>query len=230
MSSQDMNAYKLYWPGSNLSGRSMNGICFVDKLFDISTYPELCHCMFLFARDGAVSTAKFILDLSVVSRSKQYKGRRLDCSIDKAALAHLGERQTEVHFMSSIQLHSGGTVFDPQKRHSFLFLPIVPPSIWPHSFSLQREPRPIDIHVCQFLVDRVSSIITANEHMVVAFPSRLQTPSSPQFQTGRPGVFPLTAKSKQTTTFCDDFPTNTILHPSHNTVDALTIAVLSPHT
>jgi hypothetical protein len=45
--------------------------------------------------------------------------------IDKAALAHLGERQTEVHFMSRKQLHSGGTVFDPQKRHSFLFLLVV---------------------------------------------------------------------------------------------------------
>jgi hypothetical protein len=50
--------------------------------------------------------------------------------IDKAALAHLGERQTEVHFMSSIQLHSGGTVFDPQKRHLFLFLPDIPSSVY----------------------------------------------------------------------------------------------------
>ena len=31
-----------------------------------------------------------------------------------AALAHLGERQTEVHFRSQITI-SGGTVFDPQK-------------------------------------------------------------------------------------------------------------------
>ena len=44
--------------------------------------------------------------------------------IDEAALAHLGERQTEVHFMSRIKLHSGGTVFDPQKRHSFCFCPL----------------------------------------------------------------------------------------------------------
>jgi hypothetical protein len=39
--------------------------------------------------------------------------------INQAALAHLGERQTEVHFEScKINLAiSGGTVFDPQKRH-----------------------------------------------------------------------------------------------------------------
>jgi hypothetical protein len=37
----------------------------------------------------------------------------------QAALAHLGERQTEVNFCPSclVQEYSGGTVFDPQKRH-----------------------------------------------------------------------------------------------------------------
>ena len=39
-------------------------------------------------------------------------------TINQAALAHLGERQTEVHFKSRITANSGGTVFDPQKRHS----------------------------------------------------------------------------------------------------------------
>jgi hypothetical protein len=39
-------------------------------------------------------------------------------SIKYAALAHLGERQTEVHFKSRITANSGGTVFDPQKRHT----------------------------------------------------------------------------------------------------------------
>jgi hypothetical protein len=41
-------------------------------------------------------------------------------SIKYAALAHLGERQTEVHFKSRITANSGGTVFDPQKRHTTL--------------------------------------------------------------------------------------------------------------
>jgi hypothetical protein len=44
----------------------------------------------------------------------------------KAALAHLGERQTEVHFCHPLSNESsGGTVFDPQKRHSrFSFAPL----------------------------------------------------------------------------------------------------------
>jgi hypothetical protein len=37
-------------------------------------------------------------------------------TIKQAALAHLGERQTEVHFKSRITANSGGTVFDPQKN------------------------------------------------------------------------------------------------------------------
>lgn len=37
----------------------------------------------------------------------------------RAVLAHLGERQTEVHFGRSCAV-SGGTVFDPQRRHNFL--------------------------------------------------------------------------------------------------------------
>jgi hypothetical protein len=41
-------------------------------------------------------------------------------TIKPAALAHLGERQTEVHFKSRITANSGGTVFDPQKRHTSL--------------------------------------------------------------------------------------------------------------
>ena len=41
-------------------------------------------------------------------------------SIKYAALAHLGERQTEVHFKSRITANSGGTVFDPQKRQAVL--------------------------------------------------------------------------------------------------------------
>ena len=40
----------------------------------------------------------------------------------KAALAHLGERQTEVHLSPALHAISGGTVFDPQKRHFFCFL------------------------------------------------------------------------------------------------------------
>jgi hypothetical protein len=39
----------------------------------------------------------------------------------KAALAHLGERQTEVHLSPALHAISGGTVFDPQKRHLFCF-------------------------------------------------------------------------------------------------------------
>jgi hypothetical protein len=39
----------------------------------------------------------------------------------KAALAHLGERQTEVHLSPAQYAISGGTVFDPQKRHLFYF-------------------------------------------------------------------------------------------------------------
>jgi len=43
---------------------------------------------------------------------------------ESAALAHLGERQTEVHFESPCYYNaiSGGTVFDPQKRHIQVFL------------------------------------------------------------------------------------------------------------
>jgi len=43
---------------------------------------------------------------------------------ESAALAHLGERQTEVHFESPYHSHtiSGGTVFDPQKRQLSMFL------------------------------------------------------------------------------------------------------------
>jgi hypothetical protein len=37
------------------------------------------------------------------------------------ALAHLGERQTEVHFGCHTCAVSGGTVFDPQKRQDFFF-------------------------------------------------------------------------------------------------------------
>ena len=39
----------------------------------------------------------------------------------EAALAHLGERQTEVHLSPALHAISGGTVFDPQKRHRFCF-------------------------------------------------------------------------------------------------------------
>ena len=39
----------------------------------------------------------------------------------EAALAHLGERQTEVHLSPALHAISGGTVFDPQKRHCFCF-------------------------------------------------------------------------------------------------------------
>jgi hypothetical protein len=53
----------------------------------------------------------------------------LEPSSSQAALAHLGERQTEVNFgpfLSPHKKYSGGTVFDPQKRHSsFVLLPHV---------------------------------------------------------------------------------------------------------
>jgi hypothetical protein len=41
--------------------------------------------------------------------------------MQQAALAHLGERQTEVHLSPALHAISGGTVFDPQKRHLFCF-------------------------------------------------------------------------------------------------------------
>jgi hypothetical protein len=44
-------------------------------------------------------------------------------SFHQAALAHLGERQTEVHLSPAYYAISGGTVFDPQKRHLFYFCP-----------------------------------------------------------------------------------------------------------
>jgi hypothetical protein len=50
----------------------------------------------------------------------------------QAALAHLGERQTEVNFcpfLSRYKKYSGGTVFDPQKRQ-FCFA-------WWHAFCFQ---------------------------------------------------------------------------------------------
>jgi hypothetical protein len=46
---------------------------------------------------------------------------RVDGSSMTAALAHLGERQTEVHLSPAYHAISGGTVFDPQKRHLFCF-------------------------------------------------------------------------------------------------------------
>jgi len=60
---------------------------------------------------------------------------------------------------------------------------------------------------------------------------RLDSSFPPQFQNCRGLPLPLTVKSKQTITFRDDdFHTIPSLHPSNNTVDALTVAVLSPHT
>jgi hypothetical protein len=153
----------------------------------------------------------------------------LQNTIDSAALAHLGERQTEVHFMSRIQLHSGGTVFDPQKRHSFLFCCVAPPSIWLSVGSISFAP---NMHLSG-LEAICSSIVSSNEHVVSAF--RLDSsklyPRSFRL-VGRTGASPLTVKSKQTLTFqTTSLSANPILHhPSNNTVDALTIAVLSPHT
>jgi len=40
--------------------------------------------------------------------------------MNQAALAHLGERQTEVHLSPASHAISGGTVFDPQKRQFLL--------------------------------------------------------------------------------------------------------------
>jgi len=40
--------------------------------------------------------------------------------MNQAALAHLGERQTEVHLSPALHAISGGTVFDPQKRQFLL--------------------------------------------------------------------------------------------------------------
>jgi hypothetical protein len=45
----------------------------------------------------------------------------IDRSTMKAALAHLGERQTEVHLSPAYHAISGGTVFDPQKRQFLWF-------------------------------------------------------------------------------------------------------------
>jgi hypothetical protein len=55
-------------------------------------------------------------------RSAEIIMHQVDCCFHQAALAHLGERQTEVHLSPALHAISGGTVFDPQKRHCFCFL------------------------------------------------------------------------------------------------------------
>ena len=154
---------------------------------------------------------------------KHYIIARLGDNITKAALAHLGERQTEVHFMSRIiHVHSGGTVFDPQKRHSFCFCSWRACSCnsrLSHSFCLDHVCQTCKLHVCRSPVHHHCKRARGR-----SLPSRLDSPA-----VSRSKPFRLRLEVNKPPPSRDNFHKNPILHPS-NTVDALTVAVLSPHT